>query len=195
MICIDGKFAPDVWEWAAAIPREGEIYTIQRIYNGMNRITDRREPGVDLVEVDTLPARKPPKPCRPADAQTVSGPLPTEIKKPYSCKKTNRNFRIIARRAHKFGNTDTQRSTKTDRSRNLLKCSQLVSGRRAQLWQAARLRESGPWPPDLAASRQTGSPEHQCASSSALTRIRPKLSGPARRTSPPMVPSESPAAV
>lgn len=54
VICINGKFAPDVWEWAAAIPREGEIYTIQRIYNGMNRITDRREPGVDLVEVDTF---------------------------------------------------------------------------------------------------------------------------------------------
>jgi hypothetical protein len=54
VICIDGKFAPDVWEWAAAIPREGEIYTIQRIYNGKNRITDRREPGVDLVEVDTF---------------------------------------------------------------------------------------------------------------------------------------------
>ena len=53
MICISGKFAPDVWEWAAAIPREGEIYTIQRVYNGKNRITDRREPGVDLVEVDT----------------------------------------------------------------------------------------------------------------------------------------------
>ena len=54
VICINGKFAPDVWEWAAAIPREGEIYTIQRIYNGMNRITNRREPGVDLVEVDTF---------------------------------------------------------------------------------------------------------------------------------------------
>jgi hypothetical protein len=54
VICIDGKFAPDVWEWAAAIPRESEIYTIQRVYNGMNRITDRTEPGVDLVEVDTL---------------------------------------------------------------------------------------------------------------------------------------------
>ena len=54
VICIDGKFAPDVWKWADAIPREGEIYTIQRVYDGKNRITDRREPGVDLVEVDTL---------------------------------------------------------------------------------------------------------------------------------------------
>ena len=54
VICIDGKLSPDVWEWAAQIPREGEIYTIQRVYTGTNRITGRREGGVDLVEVDTF---------------------------------------------------------------------------------------------------------------------------------------------
>ena len=37
VICIDGKFAPDVCEWVDAIPREGEIYTIQRVYDGKNR--------------------------------------------------------------------------------------------------------------------------------------------------------------
>ena len=54
VICIDGKLSPDVWEWTSQIPREGEIYTIQRVYNGTNRITGRREGGVDLVEVDTF---------------------------------------------------------------------------------------------------------------------------------------------
>lgn len=54
VICIDGKLSPDVWEWAAQIPREGEIYTIQRVYVGTNRITGRKEGGVDLVEVDTF---------------------------------------------------------------------------------------------------------------------------------------------
>jgi hypothetical protein len=41
VICIDGKLSPDVWEWTSQIPREGEIYTIQRIYNGKNRISGR----------------------------------------------------------------------------------------------------------------------------------------------------------
>ena len=53
VICIDGKLSPDVWEWTSQIPREGEVYTIQRVYDGKNRISGRREPGVDLVEVDT----------------------------------------------------------------------------------------------------------------------------------------------
>lgn len=62
MICIDGKLSPDVWEWAAQIPREGEIYTIQRVYAGTNRITGRREGGADLVEVDTfLPGSSKPR--------------------------------------------------------------------------------------------------------------------------------------
>lgn len=54
VICIDGKLSPDVWEWTSQIPREGEIYTIQRVYDGTNRISGRREAGVDLVEVDTF---------------------------------------------------------------------------------------------------------------------------------------------
>ena len=62
VICIDGKLSPDVWEWAAQIPHEGEIYTIQRVYDGTNRITGRREAGVDLVEVDTfLPGSSKPR--------------------------------------------------------------------------------------------------------------------------------------
>lgn len=54
VICIDGKLSPDVWEWTSQTPLEGEIYTIQSVYEGRNRITGRRETGVDLVEVDTF---------------------------------------------------------------------------------------------------------------------------------------------
>lgn len=54
VICIDGRLSPDVWEWTSQTPLEGEIYTIQRVYEGRNRITGRSETGVDLVEVDTF---------------------------------------------------------------------------------------------------------------------------------------------
>lgn len=54
VICIDGKLSSDVREWAGQIPREGEVYTIQRVYDGTNRISGCRETGVDLVEVDTF---------------------------------------------------------------------------------------------------------------------------------------------
>jgi hypothetical protein len=53
VICLDGRFAPDVWEWTNKIPREGEIYTVSRVFDGRNRHTGRRELGVDLAEVDS----------------------------------------------------------------------------------------------------------------------------------------------
>lgn len=87
VICIDGKLSPDAWEWTSEIPREGEIYTIQRVYDGTNRISGRREAAPrHRVAGKRSPAQLPPQssfheyqsriPSSSAKASTSSYSLP-----------------------------------------------------------------------------------------------------------------------
>src|SRR5689334_6590041 len=85
--------------------------------------------------------------------------------------------------------------TTSHRSKARLNCSHEVSGTSAQLWHAARLHESGPWPPTSPSSMQTGSAEHQRAFRRARFNTGSRLPAFPILTSPPIVPSESPAAV
>lgn len=83
--------------------------------------------------------------------------------------------------------------TMTARSNPWLIVSHEVSGKRTQAWHAARLASIDPCPPKC--SEHTGSAEHQDARLNARRTIGPRRSGRPKRTSPPRVPSASPAAV
>ena len=82
--------------------------------------------------------------------------------------------------------------TTTPRSSRRLPFSQQVSGSKAQLWHAAKLRDSGPWPVDCI---QMGSDVHQLAFSIALIIVSSNLPHSPCLTRPPSDPSESPEAV
>ena len=82
--------------------------------------------------------------------------------------------------------------TTAPRSNNLLPFSQEVSGKSAQLWQAAKFKDSGPCPEDWI---QIGSDVHHVAFSIALIMVSSSLPISPCRTNPPNEPSESPDAV
>ena len=53
VICINGRFAPDVWEWTDRVPIEGEIYTVSAVVRCPHRLTGEYGGGLRLVEIDT----------------------------------------------------------------------------------------------------------------------------------------------
>lgn len=53
VLCINGRFAPDVWEWTDRAPMEGEIYTVSALVRCPHRLTGEHGGGLRLVEVDT----------------------------------------------------------------------------------------------------------------------------------------------
>jgi hypothetical protein len=53
VLCINGKFAPDVWEWTDRVPIEGEIYTVGSVIRCPHRLTGEVGSGLRLIEVET----------------------------------------------------------------------------------------------------------------------------------------------
>jgi hypothetical protein len=53
VLCIDGKFAADVWEWTNQVPLEGEVYTVSEVVHCPHRLTGQHGGGLRLVEIDT----------------------------------------------------------------------------------------------------------------------------------------------
>lgn len=53
VICINDRFAPDVWEWTNRVPTEGEIYTVSAVVRCPHRLTGEYGGGLRLVEIDT----------------------------------------------------------------------------------------------------------------------------------------------
>ncbi len=53
VLCINGKFAPDVWEWTDRVPIEGEIYTVGAVTRCPHRLTGEVGTGLRLIEVET----------------------------------------------------------------------------------------------------------------------------------------------
>jgi hypothetical protein len=56
VLCIDGKFASDVWEWTNQVPIEGEVYTVSEVVHYPHRLTGQHGGGLRLVEIDTTVA-------------------------------------------------------------------------------------------------------------------------------------------
>jgi hypothetical protein len=56
VLCIDGKFASDVWEWTNQVPLEGEVYTVSAVVHCPHRLTGQHGGGLRLVEIDTTMA-------------------------------------------------------------------------------------------------------------------------------------------
>ncbi|MFM8886529.1 MAG: hypothetical protein ACKOKC_08965 [Chthoniobacterales bacterium] len=53
VVCIDARFAPDVWEWTNRVPVEGEVYTVSAVVDCPHRVSGKYGGGLRLVEVDT----------------------------------------------------------------------------------------------------------------------------------------------
>ena len=53
VLCINGRFAPDVSEWTNRVPIEGEIYTVSAVVRCPHRLTGEYGGGLRLVEIDT----------------------------------------------------------------------------------------------------------------------------------------------
>ena len=57
VVCINGEFAPDVWEWTDKVPLEGEFYTVGAVVYCPHRLTGKHGGSLHLVEIDTsMPA-------------------------------------------------------------------------------------------------------------------------------------------
>jgi len=56
LLCIDGKFAADVWEWTNQVPVEEEVYTVSEVVHCPHRLTGQHGGGLRLVEIDTTMA-------------------------------------------------------------------------------------------------------------------------------------------
>jgi hypothetical protein len=54
VICLNGRFSPDVWEWTNQVPVEGEIYTVSAVVRCPHRLTGEYGAGLRLLEVDTV---------------------------------------------------------------------------------------------------------------------------------------------
>jgi hypothetical protein len=53
VLCIDGNFASDVWEWTNQVPLEGKVYTVSAVVHCPHRLTGEHGGGLRLVEIDT----------------------------------------------------------------------------------------------------------------------------------------------
>ena len=53
VLCTNGRFAPDVWEWTNRVPIEEEIYTVSAVVRCPHRLTAEYGGGLRLVEIDT----------------------------------------------------------------------------------------------------------------------------------------------
>ena len=50
VVCIDGRFPPQIWEWMADAPVSGEIYTVEKVVLAHDGITGVLGPGYKLEE-------------------------------------------------------------------------------------------------------------------------------------------------
>lgn len=58
VLCIDGRFHDGIWEWCAAVPSAGHVYTIRRIQLGTDPYTQDGGAGLLLEEIVNPKTRK-----------------------------------------------------------------------------------------------------------------------------------------